>query len=125
MNRLTVNTGVIALVGDRVRSAGAVGAGATNVLRPFLAVRAGSRLPAMGTVEQGTFYVWAHVEPESALAADTILKAVQTALVLPAPAIVGSLVVMECRWMGVSDDLFDDAYGTATRFATVVITARP
>jgi hypothetical protein len=126
MSRLMADLGVQALVDGRVSGSGSIGVGPESPLRPFIAVRAGSLSPAIGKVVQQPFYVYAHVVPGSALAADTILAAVRAALKDAAPTKTAEgLVIMECRWRGESDDLFDDAYGTTVRYATYGLTSSP
>jgi hypothetical protein len=126
MSRLIAAPGVIALVGARVTGPGVVGASGNNTLRPFIEVRAGSLTPAVGSAVRQPFYVYAHVEPGSALAVDTILAAVKVAMTLSTPDKNGAgPVIMECRWDGESDDLFDDGYGTTVRYATYALVSSP
>lgn len=111
---------VRALVEDRIVSSGA----ADELSRPFLIIRAGAYTRAMADVWRFPFTLYAHDDPGSYVQIDAIQKAVHEAMMSAVDQWWGSQFVMGVTDDGWSDDLFDDHYGTATRFGAYTLTAR-
>lgn len=105
-----------AILGDRIASSG----NAENLQHPFLVIRTLSDNGDVGGVRVGGWEIHVHDDPNSYVKIDQALDAVESRLLSFAPAHgPGSdWWVMSIESAGRSEDLFDDHYGTATRYAT-------
>lgn len=108
-----------ALVGGRVRSSG----GGDGLLKPFIVIRDLSDSNPIGAVRQGSCSIWVHDDPDSYVKIDDIIIAIRDIMNSFAPQWWGNIWVMELRDQGWSEDLFDDHYGTATKYGTYAHTA--
>jgi hypothetical protein len=113
----------------KVFSAGAAGLpGTPDLLPPFLVVRALPVQPALpGTsVEQIPYLLWVHDQQGSFEdVIGTVLFRLKQILPTKTPQKLQSgEVIMECAWQGDSGDLFDDGFGTATRYGQYQVTAK-
>jgi hypothetical protein len=102
-----------------------VSSGAADELpKPFMVIRAGIETRPMGGVWQLPFTIHMHDDPGSYVLIDSVLAIVHNKIITAAPAAWNGSWVMAVRDDGVSEDLYDDHYGTATRNASYTMTAR-
>jgi hypothetical protein len=102
---------------DRVFAAGAVGAAipGDSPTRPFAVIRYGPRNPGVQPnfpVKQQVASVWVHDEPGTMKNIDAAVEALEVGLKNVAPVAFEGMKVMECRWIGNSEDFYDDHFQT-------------
>lgn len=110
----------------RIRSSGA---GDVNVSvslpTPFIMIRGLSEVRVFhGSVRQSAVQIHLHDSPDSYVRIDAIKKIVEQIMDFIIPQQFGDKWVMDVVSQGWSEDLYDDHYGTATRYGTYGITAR-
>lgn len=128
VSRLENDANIIAIVPiDRIMSSGAVGLPNTPTeepARPFIVVRGNADENRINAARSQRFQVWVHDNVGSYVRIENLLEMVRAALEPTMPHTVGSTRVTSVEWEGGSDDLFDDTFGTGTRFAQFRLTGR-
>jgi hypothetical protein len=126
-SRLTdvANTDLHALVpAASIRASGGA-SDDTGLARPFITVR--SRVQARPfrerPVDDGGVTVHIHDDPDSYLKIDQIMKEVRKIMDASGARWYGTIWVTAVDEQDWSEDLFDDHYGTATRFGTYRVVA--
>jgi hypothetical protein len=76
-------------------------------------------------VNKGNVKAWIHDEPGTMENIDTATSALEKYIPGFAPALHEGIRIMECRWEGCSDDLFDDHFGTNVVYADFQLTWKP
>lgn len=87
--------------------------------KPFIMIRLGDASPTVVPgISRQLVQVWAHDHPGDYLRIDDILRRVRGDLEGP---MAGGV---RCEWRGMSFDLVDDGFATATKYATFNISAK-
>ena len=109
----------------QMRASGGAAVGPSIALpMPFLVIRDLSYTNVFrGTVHKGATSIHVHDNPDSYVRIDAITKIVQQIMNNVEPQWFGSEWVMDVEPQGWSEDLYDDHYGSATRYGTYGITA--
>jgi hypothetical protein len=113
----------------KVMSAGAAGLpGHPDLLPPFLVVRAVAVVPALEktNVQQIPYFIWVHDQQGSFEdVIGTVLTRLRQIMPTSSPEDTDDgETIMACVWQGDSADLFDEGFGTATRYGQYQVTAR-
>lgn len=114
------------VVVDRIRSSGAGDVNTSVSLpTPFIMLRGLSEDRVFrGAVRQSGVQIHVHDSPDSYVRIDAIKVIIEQIMDSVVPQQFGTKWVMDVVAQGWSEDLYDDHYGTATRYGTYGITAR-
>jgi hypothetical protein len=89
---------------------------------PFIVIRGrGITAPFDRRSRRGGFTVHIHDAPDSYLQIDTVQRLADALLIAAVPSTWQGHWVSSIEELGWSEDLFDDHYGTATRFGTYAL----
>jgi hypothetical protein len=119
------NIGLHAIIPvSSIRSSGGASTD-TGMQRPFIVVRSrvASRPFRGRQVDDGGVTIHIHDDPDSYLRIDTIIREVRAIMDASGARWYGSTWIMDVDEQDWSEDLFDDHYGTATRFGTYRVVA--
>lgn len=105
-------------------AAGLPGSPTQEPTKPFMLIRSGAIENRMGVAQSQRFFAYVHDEPGSYIGIEEILNEVKAALLANLPATIGSTRVTAVEWEGDGDDLYDDTFGTITRYAQFRLTGR-
>lgn len=119
---LTNTPDLQAILGDRIASSG----NADDFAHPFLVIRVLPENIDVGGVIVGGWEIHVHDDPNSYVQIDQAIDMVEDRLLSFAPALApgSEWWVMSIESSGRSEDLFDDHYGTATRYVVFRWVAR-
>lgn len=115
---------------DRVFSPGAVGEAVPgdSPTRPFAVIRFSPSNPGVlpnFPVHQQVMQIWVHDDQGTMTKIDTAVEALRKNMPGYAPVVYEGMKIMECLWLGNSQDFYDDHYGTNVVYSEFQLTWKP